>query len=281
MKQKLISNWNAIDFSIIWRRAKSWSAHPLLFLKPHCSSLKTRSTESLHRLRITEANTLPGTDNREIPRWFEHSDLFPLLLYNGTISATFQSSGRTSVDQHLSMMSQSHSTIPLCAFNISQEMLSGPLALPFFNLRTASSTSSNWIGLRSIDKLSAASSGSNLVLQLDVEGFRSWLKCSVQRSSSKYVHLEPLVLRCCLSMTSLQQRPLLLVSTLHQTTTSQTCRACGLRDQFLAPAISSPALSEYPTCIAPDPFSKPLKIRLGSVFWRLKLQFWVGSSGDS
>ena len=183
MKQKLISNWNAIDFSIIWRRAKSWSAHPLLFPKPHCSSLKMRSTESLHRLRITEANTLPGTDNREIPRWFEHSDLFPLLLYNGTISATFQSSGRTSVDQHLSMMSQSHSTIPLCAFNISQEMLSGPLALPFFNLRTASSTSSNRIGLRSIDKLSAASSGSNLVLQLDVEGFRSWLKCSVQRSS--------------------------------------------------------------------------------------------------
>ena len=167
MKQKLISNWNAIDFSIIWRRAKSWSAYPLLFLKPHCSSLKTRSTESLHRLRITEANTLPGTDNREIPRWFEHSDLFPLLLY-----------------------------------------------------------------------------------------------------------LEPLVLRCCLSMTSLQQRPLLLVSTLHQTTTSQTGRACGLRDQFLAPAISSPALPEYPTCIAPDPFSKPLKIRLGSVFWRFEHVLW-------
>ena len=136
------------------------------------SPLISKESKSNEEERVTEANTLPGTDNREIPRWFEHSDLFPLLLYNGTISATFQSSGRTSVDQHLSMMSQSHSTIPLCAFNISQEMLSGPLALPFFNLRTASSTSSNRIGLRSIGKLSAASAGSNLV-QLNVEGFRS------------------------------------------------------------------------------------------------------------
>ena len=80
-------------------------------------------------------------------------------------------------------MSHSHSAIPLCDFSISAELLSGPLALPFFSLRTAYRTTSNRIGPRSISRLSDASTMLNTELQLVVAVFNRCLKCSVQRSN--------------------------------------------------------------------------------------------------
>ena len=78
-------------------------------------------------------------------------------------------------------MSQSHSAIPICDFSISAEISSGPLALPFFSLRTAFRTSSNRIGPRSISRLSDASTMLNTELPLVVVGFNRCLNCSVQR----------------------------------------------------------------------------------------------------
>ena len=113
-------------------------------------------------------------------------DLFPLFLYSGTNSANFQSCGRFSSVQHLLTMSHSHSAIPLCDFTISAEISSGPLALPFFSLRTAYRTSSNRIRPRSISRLSDASTMLNAELSLVVTGFNRCLKCSVQSSKGQF-----------------------------------------------------------------------------------------------
>ena len=87
---RLRSIWYNNDFSIICLNAKSRSLQPLLFLNPHCSSLSTKSIDSLHLFNVTEANTSSGTDSRD---QLLHSVLFPLLLYRGTIYAILQSLG--------------------------------------------------------------------------------------------------------------------------------------------------------------------------------------------
>ena len=112
-----------------------------------------------------------------------HQILFLCFHYREITSANLKSCGKFPLVQHLLTISQSHSAIPLCDLSISAKMLSGPLALPFFSLRTVFRISSNRIIPRSISRLSDAFTMLNRELSFVVAGFYRCLKCSVQRSN--------------------------------------------------------------------------------------------------
>ena len=82
---------NSYDFSMIWRITKICSVVLRPAVKPACSLRRW-----LWKVGLM-ANSFPGMESRVMPRWFEHTSLFPLFFQKGRMIPLRHSSGMFSL----------------------------------------------------------------------------------------------------------------------------------------------------------------------------------------
>jgi len=85
MKFTITGFYHAVTFSIICLRANVWSLHGLPGLKTACSWRRFVSTALRILPSSTQANTLPRTDSRVMPRQLLQSDIKSPFLGSGMI----------------------------------------------------------------------------------------------------------------------------------------------------------------------------------------------------
>ena len=166
--------------SIILRRLKIWSAHPLAFLKPAWHSDIFGSTTATSLLRMMCVNTLPTTLSRLMPLQLSQILLSP-FLNNGTTIARSQSSGISS-DSHILFITLCIQRLKILppAFSVSELMLSNPGALWLFSCLIALLTSSS-VGASSF-LFSRGPSKVCTPFSTRLSTFRRFLKCRIHRS---------------------------------------------------------------------------------------------------
>ena len=159
MKLTNKGTFHSVHCSMIFRRAKIWSMHPLALRNPACSSRSLLSMASFILSRIILQNTLLGMERSVIPRQLSHFWRFP-FLGTLTIRPLVQSLGMFSPFQIVwKRVVRALEDVSRSTFSISAWMESIPAALPVFKALMDFITSSVVGGPISMLRISAAAEG--------------------------------------------------------------------------------------------------------------------------